>query len=355
MQFVQFVAKLPLVHSFVRNLITEWRRLDLPFADGTIVVAVSGGADSISLLLGVDDLKRRKKLDLRVVVAHFDHRLRPDSRSDFEFVRDLASKYKMELAHGEWHRQPGGNLEQSAREARYAFLLKTAESLQASHVLTAHTMNDQAETVLMNLIRGSGPDGLAGMHVKRELRQEFEAAALDAEPPLPFPDTTVELTRPMIRWAKRRNTENFCRENGVEFTSDPMNENINFRRVWIRKALIPMLQEANPKIIETLCRTADLLRYASGSPPPPESDDQTAGNLDLRHLRTLDRHALFPILRDWIRLRRGNLRGIGLKHLDAVAELIHSSKSGRVAEVPGGAAVKHGGRLEWHSKKAEKA
>lgn len=355
MQFGRFVAKLPLVHSFVRNLITEWRRLGLPVKGKTIVVAVSGGADSLSLLLALDDLKKRKKLDLRIVVAHFDHGLRHDSRTDLEFVREIAKRYELELSHNEWIHTRGGNLEQSARNARYAFLLKTAESLQASHVLTAHTMSDQAETVLMNLIRGSGPEGLGGMHPTRELKLEFDAETLDAEPLLPFPDPTVELARPLIRWAKRRDTENFCRENGAEFTTDPMNEDINFRRVWIRKVLIPMLKEANPKIIETLCRTAELLRDPASSPPLHEDDEVSTGNLDVRHLRTLENNALYPVLRDWIRLRRGSLRGIGMKHVEAVADLLRSKKSGRIVELPGGLAVKHEGRLKWHPKRGEKA
>lgn len=352
------MVKLPDVHDFVRNLITEWRRLELPFAGGTIVIAVSGGADSVSLLLGVDELRKLKKLDLRVAAAHFDHRLRPESGSDLEFVRELAKERKFELAHGEWRRQPGGNLEQTARAARYDFLLATAERLNASHVLTAHTMNDQAETVLMNLIRGSGPGGLGGIRVTRQLVEENGSRGGEerdeSDPLLPFSSTPVLLARPLVRWAKRRDTENFCLEKGVDFTSDPMNEDLNFRRVWVRKALIPMLQEANPKIVETLCRTAELLREPE-SPPPPEVQQRPAGALDLKHLRTLPKSDLLPILRDWIRLRRGSLRGVGMKHVEAVADLIRSAKSGRVAELPGGSAVKHDGRLEWHPKTGEKA
>ena len=162
------------------------------------------------------------------------------------------------------------------------------------------------------------------------------------------------MARPLIRWAKRRDTENFCLENSIDFTTDPMNEDVNFRRVWIRKVLIPMLQEANPRIVEALCRTAELLRDPAGS-FSSDPDDKASGNLDLRHLRTLERSTLYPVLRDWIRLRRGSLRGIGLKHVESVAELIRSTKSGRVAELPGGSAVKHEGRLEWHPKTGEKA
>jgi tRNA(Ile)-lysidine synthase len=245
-------------------------------------------------------------------------------------------------------------MEQSARDARYEFLLETARKLRASHVLTAHTMNDQAETVLMSLIRGSGPDGLGGMHPVRELRSAPDAQAQMEGSDLMPPGHAVKLARPLIRWAKRRETEGFCREIGADFRNDPMNEDLNFRRVWVRKVLIPMLQEANPKIVESLCRTAQLLRSPSGvEPSPPEVQEHSAGSLDLKHLRTLGKTDLYPVLRDWIRLRRGSLRGIGLKHVAAVADLIRSTKSGRVAEIPGGSVVKRAGRLEWHMKKGE--
>ena len=347
------------MHRFVRNLITEWRLLELPFKDETIIVAVSGGADSLSLLLAIDDLRKRKKLDLRFIVAHFDHNLRGESRSDFDFVTRFAAERGFEVAHGEWHRQAAGNLEQAARDARYEFLLQTAENLNAGYVLTAHTMNDQAETLMINLIRGSGTAGLGGMAPIRVLKSDSGRTATDDEVPfLPFERASVKLVRPLLNWAKRRDTENFCLENKVDFRRDPMNEDLNFRRVWVRKILIPMLQEANPKIVETLCQTAEMLRSAPISlanirdPHLPEWP--ATGNLDLKHLRTLDRPHLFLVLRDWIKIHRGNLRGIGHKHVEAIEKLIHSTKSGRVAEVPGGKAVKHDGRLSWRPENVEK-
>ena len=342
------------MHTFVRNLITEWRRLEMPFKEAAIVVAVSGGADSMSLLAGIDDLRNRKKLDLRIVAAHFDHKLRPDSHTDCDFVGDFAKSHHFEFAHSEWKREAGGNLEQSARDARYRFLRETADSIGAGYVLTAHTMNDQAETFLMNLIRGAGPDGLSGMQPRRPLA--LASPDDEDEPFLPFAQPQIMVVRPLLRWAKRRDTENFCLEHKIEYCRDPMNEDLNFRRVWIRKVLIPMMAEANPKIVESLCRTAELM-----SEPSPSEGGQivlpkpAAGNsLDLAHLKTLEKTTLFPVLRDWIKLNRGNLRGIGTKHTEAIYNLIHSQKSGRVAELPGGDAIKHDGRLSWSPRTPEK-
>jgi len=307
----------------------------------------------MSLLLAIDDLCKRKKLDLRIVAAHFDHKIRPDSNADLEFVTGFARDRGFELAHSEWKREAGGNLEQNARNARYEFLKSTALTAKAGYVLTAHTMNDQAETFLMNLIRGAGPDGLSGMKPKREIAAESSGN----EPFLPFAEPGITVVRPLLRWAKRRDTENFCLENKIDFRRDPMNEDLNFRRVWIRKVLIPMMEEANPKLVESLCRAAELMK----AEPPASAGGRIAiptptqgSSLDLQHLKTLEKADLFPVLRDWIRLNRGSLRGISTKHVESIHGLIHSRKSGRVAELPGGDAVKHAGRLSWRSAKARK-
>src|SRR5215204_3454743 len=144
------------MHKFVRNLLTEWRKLDLPFDGETFIVAVSGGADSVGLAIALDDLKKRKKLDLRFVIAHFNHDLRgEESEKDAEFVKKLFQKFNFELAYRKGKISKAGNLEQNARIARYEFLTETAENLHAYGILTAHTINDQAETFLINLIRGS--------------------------------------------------------------------------------------------------------------------------------------------------------------------------------------------------------
>lgn len=138
-----------------------------------MVAAVSGGADSVSLLLAVHDLIERKKLNLRLVAAHFNHKFRMDeSEADEQYVKDLCTRLGVELAIGHGLISPDGNLEQNARDARYTFLTKTAKNLDAFAVLTGHTVNDQAETFLLNLIRGSGPAGLSGMQSIRPLEGE---------------------------------------------------------------------------------------------------------------------------------------------------------------------------------------
>ena len=263
------------MQNFTRKLITEWRRSNLPFAGETFVIAVSGGADSVSLMLALHELRERKKLENRFIVAHFNHNLRGnESEKDAEFVRGLTTELNFEfvckIQNSKFKIQNElGNLEENARNARYEFLTETARNLHAKYVLSAHTLNDQAETFLMNLIRGSGLEGLGGMKTLRSLKSKARSPKskerLDATENLQIetPNAEIQLVRPLLNWAKREDTENFCHLNEIEFRHDAMNDDLKFNRVRIRKILLPMLKDFNPKIIETLAQTAEILRQSS--------------------------------------------------------------------------------------------
>lgn len=325
------------MHKFVRNLLTEWRKLDLPFADRTFLVAVSGGADSAALAAALADLKKRKKLELRLVVAHFNHDLRgAESERDAEFVRELAETLGFEHASARGKISRKGNLEQNARIARYEFLCETAVNFRADGILTAHTVNDQAETFLLNLIRGSGVAGLAAM---KPLISNYDPPSARPNPP-----ARIALARPLLRWAARAATEEFCRFNEIEYRRDAMNEDPGFRRVKIRKVLLPVLKEFNPKIIETLAKTAGLMQTEkAGSTENPQTENPF---LILKDLKNLSKSTLYDLLRAWLETNRGNLRGLELKHIEALERLIDSRKSGRIVELPGGKiVVKEGGKL----------
>lgn len=353
------------MNDFCRKLITEWRKLDLPFADETIIIAVSGGADSTALAAALHELKERKKLNLRFVAAHFNHNLRgEDSEKDEQFVRNLTEKLNFELALGKGKISNEGNLEQNARDKRYEFLAETAENLRASVVLTAHTMNDQAETFLMNLIRGSGIEGLGGMKAIRPLEREKgrkaekEKLDKDAEispsPFFPFSPSCILLVRPLLGWAKREDTENFCHRHEIEFCFDVMNEDLRFQRVRIRKILLPLLKDFNPKIVKNLAGTAELLRGEIME----KADAENIGfeeNLLVKDLKKMTKPFLYRYLRAWLKTRRGDLRRLELKHIEAIERLLFSRKSGKTVELPGGGiVVKNGGMLQFQKTKVEK-
>ena len=345
------------MNQFVRDLLTEWRRLGLPFGGSALVVATSGGADSVSLLIALDDLIKRKKMNHRLIAAHFNHRLRDGASDDDEnFVRKLTTERRIELAVGSAKLETVGNLEQNARHARYDFLLETARRIGAFAVVTGHTMNDQAETVLMNLLRGSGPDGLAGMRPIRTLGSGVKKGGnpdtAEISGTLPLVPDDIKLIRPLLNWALRCQTEAFCHELNIEYRYDTMNEDTAYRRVRIRKVLMPLLYDFNPRIVETLGNTARLMQNVADRPAQDDSAKHTA-DLTLDEIRTVPKAEMYDKIRSWLRKRRGSTRQLQLKHLEAVERLAFSTKSGRAAELPGGRVIKRNGSLIYEENKVE--
>lgn len=362
------------MHKFVRNLLTEWRKLKLPFENETILVAVSGGADSVALMLALHDLRESKKLRLNFIVAHFNHKLRgAESDADETFVKNLAKQLEIKFVSQNRkpeakNRKPETNLEQSARRARYDFLERNAKKLNAKIVLTAHTANDQAETVLLNLVRGSGIDGLGAMRkirpleklTKRKLTPETENEEANEEK-FSFSDslnrsdyTAVLLVRPLLSWAKREDTESFALEKKIDFRHDSMNDDENFSRVRLRKKIIPLFQEMNPKIVETLAQTAFLLQKDA-----QELSNNTSSakeNPAIKDLQLLSKSTLYGVLREWLKSLRGDLRGVEMNRIEAIEQLIFSRKSGRRVELPNSEAViKKDGKLFFEKTKVEKS
>ena len=334
--------------QFSRVLLVEWRKLRLPMSDGTVVVAVSGGADSTALLLAIEELRTNHKLHTAICVAHLDHKLRKSSSKDAKWVSDLAAKLGFKSVIGrskvaEAARAENDNLEQAAREARYAFLERTAKRVSANYVLTAHTMDDQAETILLRLMRGSAGAGLGGMESLRPLAK----------------NSSIKLARPLL-WARRIETEAYCRLRKVEFLSDEMNDDQRFARVKVRKQLLPLMQSFNNRIVEALSRTAEhlredgavllndsdaLLRRASIS--DEESETKTPA-LDVKVLSNAPTALRRRALRQWISEARGGTRRLEMVHLSSVENLLKGNAGGRVVELPsGGRVVRRRNRLEF--------
>lgn len=331
----QAARKRPL-SKFARDLRAAWKELGLPQTDATVVVAVSGGADSTALLLALDELIKSDKLGVTLLVAHLDHGLRKNSGADARWVKRLARELGYDAVIGKAQiktssRKRSGNLEQEARKKRYDFLLRTAIKMKARLVLTAHTLDDQAETVLLRLLRGSAAEGLQGASVVRPLQK----------------GSKVMLARPLLSWARRRDTENYCRSHGIVVRDDDMNEDESFSRVRIRKQLLPLMESFNRRIVETLSRTASLLgedANALGSlatqllevahQAQSNNLETTAGPLDVSVLLQAPAAVRRRALREWLGRARGDLRRLERGHLLAVEKLL-TSQGGRVAELPG--------------------
>ena len=360
---------------FAREVWREWQQLVLPASGGRVIVAASGGADSCALLLAVDELHRARRLAAGVcgvvVVAHLDHGLRGAAgAADARWVAELARRLGYECAAGrasvvERARRERDNLEQAARGERYEFLGHVARARGAGVVLTGHTLDDQAETVLLALLRGSGSAGLGGMSPVRALDERGD----------------VQLARPLLGWARRAETVAYCRERGVEPCVDAMNEDESFKRVRVRRQLLPLLETFNSRAVEALARAARLLRddsaaldeeaaklLAEAARDPklklertaPASDAAGDGNkialLSVEVLRGANAAVRRRALRQWIKAGRGHLRRVELVHVLAIEKLLEGERGGRVAELPGGSEiVRHRGRLCFRVKEPEKS
>jgi tRNA(Ile)-lysidine synthase len=348
------VVERQVVTRFAANFLSEWNRLGLPISDARLLVAVSGGADSTALILVLSELTRTAKLSLDLTIAHFDHGLRETSEQDAEWVQALGKRLGIDVKVGhadvaELAASDGDNLEQAARLARYEFLRETANDLGAGLIVTGHTMDDQAETVLFRLMRGSGATGLAGIQPVRPLCD----------------GGSLLLARPLLAWARKADAEKYCVEQGADFRLDEMNDDSRFSRVRIRGQLIPLMQSFNPKVVEVLCRTAALLREDDDelaraanqlleAAAPLEPGTSETPFLRVNVLSGASAAVRKRALRIWIERNRGNLRRLERVHVEAVDGLLRGQRGGRVVQLPGGATVRRErGFLRFGSKLVE--
>ena len=324
--------KPPSLSQFARRLLIEWRRLRLPVENQATIVGVSGGADSVALLLALDELITARKLEIQIVIAHIDHRLRKTSADDSRWVKKLAQKLGHEISVSRLNlTSRHDNLEQAARNARYKAFAALAQKRGAAIVLTAHTMDDQAETILLNLIRGSGADGLSGIDPVRQLDKKRQQL----------------LARPLLSWARRRDTEAYCHDREIDFRRDEMNDDETFARVRVRRQLLPLMESFNPRIVGAITRSGELLRDDNDALTGAAerllelSLERSKKAADLR----VDLLAGAPpalrrrALRLWLEKCRGDLRRLELTHIRAVESLVTENRGARTIELPGGSMV----------------
>jgi tRNA(Ile)-lysidine synthase len=327
--------------DLANRLLREWKKLELPLSNASVVIAVSGGADSTALLLVLEELVKSKRLRIKLIVAHLNHKLRgKSSDADAKWVSSLAKKLGCSASVKTVNvltrvKKTSDNLEQAARRARYEFLETAAKISEAKVILTAHTLDDQVETVLLNLLRGSGAAGLSGIEPVRAIRAGSE----------------ILLARPLLSWARHSDTENYCRQRMIDFRVDAMNVDEKFARVRIRTQLLPLMKSFNPRIVESLARSAEILREDNMA-----LESAAARLLELsmdgRAQRAQSPRALSPdllrlarpalrrrALRQWIAACRVDLRRLEHAHILAVERFLFNTRSGRVIELPGGGKI----------------
>jgi len=279
-----------------------------------VIAAVSGGPDSVCLL----HVLRELGIEL-AGVAHFNHKLRGEaSDGDERFVAELARQIGLPF-----HREEGGarhtadNLEQALRRARRGFFARLLRGGLAERVALGHTLDDQAETVLFRLLRGSGLAGLAGI----------------------LPITADGIIRPLLD-VRRSEVEEFLRERGIAWREDASNWDPAFARNRIRHALLPQLtREWNPRLTENLGQLADLAhdeeRWWAAEVAGLVTERDGSVELEAAALAGVPRALGRRVARHAVRLARGRLEGIAFGHIERVLDLAARPEGeGRVA-LPG--------------------
>jgi tRNA(Ile)-lysidine synthase len=299
-----------------------------------VLVAVSGGPDSTALLSILGGLSREMRLDLHV--AHLDHGWRGrESRRDAEFVRRMALRFGLPVTVGTvqpsaWSARETRGRRQSSREARARtirtrFLIETARQIGAHKVALGHTRDDQAESFLLRLLRGSGSRGLAGT----------------------YPVVDGLIVRPLIE-QRRSDLLTHLRDRGLRYRIDPTNRDTTLTRNRIRRRLLPLLtREFNPRVVDALSQASDLLR----------DEDAYIGSLAEKEFRSLSSirggaiafegralAGLPPALRRRVlRLAlaavRGGLQRISLRHVEESLRLLDPPGGRRSVSLPDGIRV----------------
>lgn len=292
-----------------------------------VVLAVSGGPDSTALLIAWAELAKKREDHLHV--AHFDHRLRESSSDDADFVVELAKSLALPCTIGVASQaidNTGGSLEANARDARYRFLVETATAIGARHVATGHSADDQVETVLFSIVRGTGLHGLAGMPNSRPLNDQ------------------VTLIRPLLT-TRRVTIHRYLEEAGIAARCDESNQDPRYSRNRVRNDLLPFLRETfNPRVDEAILRLSEQAEGATRIVDRLAQEllaeaivhsDPTSVLLSVKAIRLADPYLVRAALRRHFEKVNWPRQALGHTELQRISELIHAD-AGRAWELPGG-------------------
>ncbi len=288
-----------------------------------VVVAVSGGPDSVCLLDILYELKH--DLGIELIVAHFNHGLRlSEDEYETRFVESLSVSLDLPFETkraDESLCKRGPSLEERARHARYRFLEEVKERSASHKIAVGHNLNDQAETVLMRLLRGSGPSGLAGIP--------------------PYRDNTI--IRPLIE-VTRTEIESYLNRKGLPSVRDPSNFETHCLRNKIRLELLPQLRTFQPRIVELLGQTADIMRRDNGW-LESEAKKWLEGNakikdsgeieIPLSSFRELPETLRDRVIRSVMKIAGGGtLRRVSLSHIEATKRVALGKKPQAEVHLP---------------------
>lgn len=296
-----------------------------------VLVAVSGGPDSVCLLHIL--LQLRKELDISLYIAHLNHGLRgEESDMDARYVLDLAQKLdvpvKVEKGNITGYQDEHHlSLEEAAREVRYGFLAQAAETVGADLVAVGHTLNDQVETILLHLIRGTGTRGLRGLQASQVLK---------------FDSRKLLVIRPLLE-IRREDTEEYCKRFDLQPCLDSSNLSLSMLRNRIRHELLPLLKNYNPGISESILRTGwiaqdDLAFLESESLLAWDkivAKEKNTFIFEKKSFKGLPTALQRQLLRMAIDNLLGTLKDIETRHIEEILQVL-SKPAGRQISLPEG-------------------
>lgn len=311
---------------FLETIQNNIKTHELITQGATVLIAVSGGADSLALLYALHQISKSHPMTLHV--ATYNHGWRGESaKQDVDFVVAHAQSLNLTVHVGEATSQNARPMtEAEGRRLRYDFLAQTAKKIQAHTIAVGHHQQDQAETLILRLIRGTAVDGLAGM--------SFKSA-------MPYhPDFT--LIRPLLS-ISRADIEAYCNTQHLTPRHDPTNNDTRFRRNWVRHELLPQLEQYNPNIVKALSQLSDLARQDADyiqqemmkllhkHAKPMPNGWQLDRDTWLSWHPTLQSRALMTLVQ---RLYPHQTGDVDYKHITAASHIAKQGQQGAIAQFP---------------------
>lgn len=308
---------MPTLRSLEKDLTSFLKDSKIP-ARRPLLLALSGGADSVCLFHLL--LLHRTKTERDFACAHYNHRTRRSSDLDEAFVRDLCKKHGVRLFAGKRRGEVAHLSEAQMRFFRKGFLQKTATRNKYRNILTAHQQNDQAETFLLRLIRGTGPEGLIGLRPQS-------------------PGEGIEWLRPLLK-IPRTELAGILLHKKLEFREDPSNRDRRYLRSRVRHELMPLLTTFNPNIVELVAQCAGLMAEENAAMDRIVGQGRTSLRVDAmeKDPLALKRRKI----RRSIEAAKGDLRKIQFAHIEAVLGLL---TGGNEVHLPDALTVRRRGNM----------
>ena len=329
--------------NLIERVLKTIRNYEMLKPGDTVLVAVSGGPDSVFLLQALSHLKNKLKLK-KLIVCNLDHGIRgKESSEDSLFVKKIAEDLNLEFIHKKIDlskkRPKNLSTEEIAREERYKFFNDAARKVKADVVATGHTLDDQAETILMRIIKGASLKGIIGISPVRK-------------------EGSLKIIRPLFELEKAE-IERHLDERGLEYRVDSTNaEGVYFRNV-VRKDIMPFLEKYNPRFKRALCSLAEHLREdfefineaKSGFLGHFARSAEASLEIKLKDIAIQPKALQKEIMRDALDKSGGEVKRLNFRHWKEVEQFIKHKRKGSSIDLPGDIRVtRTASSLAFHSR-----